>query len=65
MAMSDCIKCWETPCCCGHEWRERDLVYLQKMHKLIGDIIKEKTSFDGDVMASTGKDIRLDNQRGD
>lgn len=21
MAMSDCIKCWETPCACGHEYR--------------------------------------------
>lgn len=21
MAMSDCIKCWDTPCCCGYEYR--------------------------------------------
>lgn len=22
MAMSDCIECWETPCACGHGYRE-------------------------------------------
>ena len=22
MAMSDCPKCWETPCCCGYEYRK-------------------------------------------
>ena len=21
MSMSDCEKCWETPCICGHEYR--------------------------------------------
>lgn len=24
MAMSDCEKCWETPCCCGWEYRDWD-----------------------------------------
>lgn len=22
MAMSDCIKCWNTPCTCGYEYRD-------------------------------------------
>lgn len=29
MGMSDCIKCWDTPCRCGHDyqhWSEKDLV---------------------------------------
>jgi len=21
MALSDCEKCWETPCCCGHKYK--------------------------------------------
>ena len=21
MAMSDCEKCWETPCCCGYDYK--------------------------------------------
>lgn len=21
MGMSDCIKCWDSPCCCGYEYR--------------------------------------------
>ena len=22
MAMSDCIKCWDTPCACGYEYKD-------------------------------------------
>lgn len=22
MSLSDCSKCWETPCCCGHGYRD-------------------------------------------
>jgi hypothetical protein len=22
MAMSDCIKCWSTPCCCGWDYKD-------------------------------------------
>ena len=28
MAMSDCEKCWETPCVCGHEYRHWSLERL-------------------------------------
>ena len=21
MSLSDCVKCWETPCVCGHEYK--------------------------------------------
>lgn len=34
MAMSDCIKCWDTPCRCGHgyaHWSEKDLEDQIKM----------------------------------
>ena len=23
MSMSDCLKCWDTPCSCGYHWSER------------------------------------------
>ncbi len=22
MSMSDCVKCWDTPCTCGYDYRE-------------------------------------------
>lgn len=34
MGMSDCIKCWDTPCRCGHDyahWSEKDLEAQIKM----------------------------------
>lgn len=34
MAMSDCTKCWDTPCRCGHDyahWTEKDLEDQIKM----------------------------------
>ena len=40
MAMSDCEKCWETPCVCGHGWQRwlnrlnpNDLIRLIEMAK--------------------------------
>lgn len=32
MALSDCVKCWETPCQCGHEWTEEGLISAIKLH---------------------------------
>ena len=40
MALSDCIKCWQTPCECGHEFKSRD--YKEVMTKSInGFTIKD------------------------
>ena len=27
MGMSDCIKCWDTPCLCGYEYRNQTKEY--------------------------------------
>lgn len=40
MAMSDCIKCWDTPCRCGHsylDWSEKDLEDHIKMLQSVLD----------------------------
>lgn len=29
MALSDCPKCWETPCACGHEYRDWSIERLE------------------------------------
>lgn len=62
MAMSDCVKCWETPCSCGHDWNKRSFEYLIKTRNMLDKVIQEKMPSDGDALASTGKDIRADNQ---
>lgn len=30
MAMSDCIDCWETPCCCGSDYKNWTLKRLDE-----------------------------------
>lgn len=42
MALSDCEKCWETPCICGYKWKQRSLDYLREIRKVIDEVIKEK-----------------------
>ena len=34
MAMSDCIKCWDTPCTCGYEYKDMSKESMAEM--LIG-----------------------------
>jgi hypothetical protein len=31
MAMSDCSKCWETPCMCGHEYKIHSDSYISEL----------------------------------
>ena len=35
MAMSDCIKCWETPCRCGYDYRNWSLESLKEFSSMI------------------------------
>lgn len=46
MAMSDCIDCWDTPCCCGtgySDWTVKRLDEQIKMLKRVkDDKLKEK-----------------------
>ena len=43
MAMSDCIKCWDTPCTCGYEWKKYNTIEQLEEHiKMIQKIIDEK-----------------------
>ena len=42
MALSDCIECWQTPCECGHEFKNTSLDYKEVMTKSInGFTIKD------------------------
>lgn len=35
MALSDCPKCWDTPCTCGHYWRDYSLEAKKKQVEAI------------------------------
>jgi hypothetical protein len=40
MAMSDCVKCWETPCTCGWDyrnWKRKDLIKMRDMFQQLID----------------------------
>ncbi len=42
MAMSDCIKCWNTPCTCGYEYRLDSAEYRIKQASIILGISEDK-----------------------
>lgn len=44
MGMSDCPKCWDTPCTCGHDYRGWSLDKLLEFRDMIDEVIAEKRS---------------------
>lgn len=51
MAMSDCIDCWETPCCCGSDYTHWTLKRLDDQIKMLQRVRdnKEKEIFESVV----------------
>lgn len=44
MSMSDCIKCWETPCACGHDYLDWPQKKLEDVYKVIRlEMIRRKS----------------------
>lgn len=41
MALSDCPKCWDTPCECGHEYRSWSVKRLERLIQTLQDVLKE------------------------
>jgi hypothetical protein len=42
--MFNCEHCWDNPCTCGHEWKDRSLKYLYEQRDMIDRVINEKKS---------------------
>lgn len=42
MAMSDCIDCWETPCCCGTGYEDWSLKRIDEQIQMLQRVRERK-----------------------
>ncbi len=42
MSLSDCEKCWDTPCTCGWDYRGWSKKRLREQIKMLQSVLKEK-----------------------
>jgi len=57
MALSDCPKCWNTPCDCGYDYKDWSIESLEKMADIFNGLISEKQN---QMKTLPKKIIRLD-----
>lgn len=57
MSLSDCPKCWETPCVCGHDYEDRNIEWLQRQIKMLQSVLDKKLQ--RDARASMGQSAKL------
>lgn len=55
--LSDCQRCWNTPCTCGWSYRHENLTWLKKLHKTIGQVIAYRTQHPQDCNFSNWGDL--------
>ncbi len=42
MSMSDCEKCWDTPCTCGWDYKDWSITQLKEQIKMLQKVLKQK-----------------------
>lgn len=42
--MSDCEKCWETPCRCGHDYKRWSIDDLRELLSAVKKVLKSKVA---------------------
>jgi len=47
MAFSDCPECWDTPCTCGHEWKQLSVEALEEHLEMIREVLEGKYNEEG------------------
>ena len=45
MAMSDCIRCWDTPCTCGYEYKDYNRIKRAEQAAAVLGISKDSPEF--------------------
>ena len=63
MSLSDCSKCWDTPCTCGWDLRRKNIKYLESQQKLLTEIIKFKKENPNAKYSEFGKPETNDDKR--
>ena len=48
MAMSDCVKCWSTPCVCGHNYEHWSEQQLREQIEMLQRVLTRKQGNDPD-----------------
>ena len=48
MALSDCVKCWDTPCSCGHDYETWNEQRLKEQIEMLQRVLKRKQGNDPD-----------------
>ncbi len=52
MSMSDCIKCWDTPCTCGYGYRDWSVERLRQQIAMLQQVLAEKEKENGTQQTS-------------
>ncbi len=52
--MSDCEKCWSTPCCCGYEYKDYTIKALAKH---ISSVVKYRSEIEAVKILKTAIEI--------
>jgi hypothetical protein len=60
MSLSDCSKCWSTPCECGWELRYRNIKYLIKQRDVFNSAIEFKIRNPNGKYSNFGEKETLD-----
>lgn len=51
MSLSDCEKCWDTPCTCGFEYILRSSKYIKDQIKMLQKVLLLKEKFPTETQA--------------
>lgn len=42
MSITDCVKCWNTPCICGYDYKDWSIESLKSLRDIFNRLIQEK-----------------------
>lgn len=57
MSLSDCEKCWNTPCTCGYEYRNWSIPELQKQIKMLQTVLEGRRKEAFEIVEKIEKEI--------
>ena len=60
MAMSDCVKCWNTPCTCGWELRNLTIEALEARRELLDNATRWKKAHSNPKFSRFGDKLNTD-----